>query len=277
MNKIAAAPSLPADETVQMETIARIINRETGIVLSTAKAGLIRSRLARRLHATRSRTLADYITLVESHAGKAELPELISALTTNVTSFFREAHHFDMLAEKVLPLVETEHRVVRIWSAGCSSGQEPYSAAMTALKRLGSNATRTVRILGTDIDRSILEKGRTARYTAAEVGSIADGAMRPYLQKDGDGYRLSSQVTELVTFRELNLHAAWTYRDEFDAIFCRNVMIYFDATAQNALWRRFITALRPGGWLFIGHSERIPAELRHSLSSEGSTAYRRNS
>lgn len=254
MNKIAAAPSLPADETVQMETIARIINRETGIVLSTAKAGLIRSRLARRLHATRSRTLADYITLVESHAGKAELPELISALTTNVTSFFREAHHFDMLAEKVLPLVETEHRVVRIWSAGCSSGQEPYSAAMTALKRLGSNATRTVRILGTDIDRSILEKGRTARYTAAEVGSIADGAMRPYLQKDGDGYRLSSQVTELVTFRELNLHAAWTYRDEFDAIFCRNVMIYFDATAQNALWRRFITALRPGGWLFMGVS-----------------------
>lgn len=276
MSRISHTQLSVPDETRQMECIARIISKETGIVLSTEKAGLIRSRLARRLHATQCRSLGDYVAFVESSAGQAELPELISALTTNVTSFFRERHHFDILSEKVLPLIETEQRVIRIWSAGCSSGQEPYSVAMTALKRLGGAASRGVRIVATDIDRSIIEKGKAAHYSSAEVGTLMHGPMKPYLIRDGEGYRLSRQVTDLVTFRELNLHAAWSYRDEFDAIFCRNVMIYFNAEAQLALWRRFISALRPGGWLFIGHSERIPAELRASLSTEGSTAYRRN-
>lgn len=269
----AFAPPSAAD----LAEIARLVRESTGIVIGEGKASMVQSRLAKRLRLLGLGDYRSYLELIHSPAGANEYGHMLSALTTNVTQFFRENHHFEQLRAEVLPPLVARARVggrVRIWSAGCSSGQEPYSIAMVLCDLADDAAALDIRILATDIDPEMTAAGRAARYDAGLTDTIPAALARRYLAPEGGQVVLSDQVRALVSFRELNLHAAWPMRGGFDVIFCRNVAIYFDKPTQEALWRRFEAALTPGGWLFLGHSERLAVERSSRLITAGITSYR---
>ncbi|KGJ13285.1 hypothetical protein IX54_12605 [Paracoccus sanguinis] len=248
--------------------IADLIYREAGIVLGPEKRGMMDSRLHRRIAANNCTSLADYVQRLDNGALAGERDHLVSALTTNFTHFFREAHHFDFLRGTVFPSTPGDPRALRIWSAGCSSGQEPYSIAIAA-REAGRRAT----IVATDIDHAILERARSARYRDGELTGIPPQSRQQFFAPEGDEWVLRQPVRDMVRFEHMNLHGAWTFDGPFDVIFCRNVIIYFDAAAQLRLWDKFCRQLRPGGWLLIGHSERIPDHLRTRLRPVGHTVY----
>jgi chemotaxis protein methyltransferase CheR len=243
--------------------IAAIVHAEAGIVLGDSKAHLVYTRLAKRLRAIGLRSFRDYCDLIKDET-RGERQALISAMTTNVTRFFREEHHFEFLAKTVLPSLAARVNKggrMRIWSAGCSSGEEPYSIGMTVAQAIPDVWDRDALILATDIDPEMLAKGRAATYSTRGVEEIPQESRR-FLEIDRKAQRLEigQSIKQLVRFNELNLLAQWPMRGKFDAIFCRNVMIYFDDATQNKIWARFASCLAPGGYLFIGHSERIATE-----------------
>ena len=247
--------------------IADLLYAECGISLSDSKANLVYSRLVKRLRATGQSSFRDYCRLVASEEGAEERHAMIAAMTTNVTRFFREPHHFEHLRTVVLPrLTKTMDAggKVRIWSAGCSSGEEPYSIAMTVLAAVPNAQERDIKILATDIDPQMVTHGRAAIYPEAAVDSVPSEFARTSLvrEKSGNGksYRIADRVRSLVRFNELNLLSDWPMKNRFDVIFCRNVMIYFDDDTQLNLCRRFAAQLSPNGVLYIGHSERIPVD-----------------
>ncbi|WP_375690802.1 CheR family methyltransferase [Pseudooceanicola sp. LIPI14-2-Ac024] len=257
--------------------ISRLARVEAGLVLPPGKATMVQSRLRKRLREIGLKDLNSYSKYVCSDEGVAERRFMISALTTNVSHFFRESHHFAMLRDRVLPPLIDRARAggrVRIWSAGCSSGQEPYSIAMAVLQAAPDMAQRDVLILGSDIDPKILAMAEEACYSGQQVSGIPPELRGNFLQERGDSYRVAPQVARLVRFRELNLLRPWPMKGQFDVIFCRNVVIYFDQPTQSSLWPRFHQALAPGGWLFVGHSERISDDATHLYLSMGQTAYR---
>jgi chemotaxis protein methyltransferase CheR len=242
--------------------IAGLVHGQAGIVLTEGKAHLVYSRLAKRLRAIGLRSFRDYCALVESEAGADERMAMIAAMTTNVTRFFRESHHFDHLA-KILPALAEAARKggrLRFWSAGCSSGEEPYSMALTVLGAMPDAADFDVRILATDIDPNMLARGRAAIYPRNAVAEVPQPLRDRWTVRDGEHVRLSDAACSLIRFNELNLLADWPIKGRFDVIFCRNVMIYFDEDTQNRIWSKFAAALNPGGMLYIGHSERIASE-----------------
>jgi len=236
----------------------------------------VQSRLAKRLRANGLTDYRSYLALVQSPNGTPEKLRMISALTTNVTHFFRENHHFTHLAQAVLPtLIERARRGgrVRIWSAGCSSGQEPYSIAMLLCELAPDIVNFDVSILATDIDADMISKGREGIYEAAAADSIPKHLLERFFVAQHGRLRIDETLRALVSFRTLNLHGDWPMRGQFDIIFCRNVAIYFDPQMQNALWRRFENSLAPQGWLFVGHSERIGLGHGSKLVSAGITTY----
>ena len=206
---------------------------------------------------------------------------MISALTTNLTRFFREPHHFDHLKAHVLPPLIARLRKggrVRLWSAGCSNGAEPYSIALCLLELMPEAADYDVRVLATDIDDRMIEYGRAGAYDAEQARSIPaalrDRWMGRHADKAGADWRAGPELQRLVAFRELNLVGAWPMRGRFDAIFCRNVVIYFDESTQAEMWSRFADRLEPGGRLYIGHSERVAGAAEQRFESDGVTTYR---
>lgn len=261
-------------------SIATILRSETGIVLGEAKRVLVVSRLSRRLRVLRLPDFAAYRTLIEGPAGSRERRALISAMTTNVTAFFREEHHFRDLAERILPPLLAAARSggrLRLWSAGCSSGEEPCSLAMTILELCPEAARHDILILATDIDPAVLDRARAGRYGEAQLSGLSPARRARFLRRDdaaGD-WRILPEVQALIRYEELNLHAPWPFTGRFDAILCRNVTIYFDTTTQARLWERLAAALRPGGHLFIGHSERIEGPALGLFQPLGQTRYRR--
>lgn len=282
MTALVRSTGARALSTSQFKVIAGLARREAGLVLVEAKAAMIASRLAKRL---RARNLADfesYCTFVQSGAGQDELPHMISALTTNVSHFFREPHHFDMLRDKVLPpLLERRDpdAPIRLWSAGCSNGQELYSMAMTVALLSPDAASQGVRILGTDIDIDVLDHARRGVYDGAQISGITPDRLARFFHRretpHGPAFEVCQTLRDLVRVNHLNLVRSWPIRAKFDVIFCRNVMIYFDEALQSRLWQRFADALRPGGWLFIGHSERIARDSNPKLRSCGLTVYQK--
>ncbi len=251
----------------EFREIAALVHSRAGIVLGDNKVNLVYSRLAKRLRALGLQNFRDYCALIRSTEGVDEQQKMIAAITTNVTRFFREPHHFDHFRERLVPRLERElDRAgrVRIWSAGCSSGEEPYSIAMTLLDALPDAVSRDVLVLATDIDTNMLERGENGRYDAAQAESIPLPLRKKWLVPERSGatmgFRVSDSVRALVRFRELNLLSAWPMKGQFDAIFCRNVLIYFDEPTQKNIWARFATLMKPGGTLYIGHSERIPPD-----------------
>jgi chemotaxis protein methyltransferase CheR len=252
--------------------LARLVREESGIMLPEAKANLVYSRLSKRLREIGLTRFTDYCTLVDCDAGERE--RLIAAMTTNVTRFFREAHHFDHLRQDILPALIRETRAggrMRIWSSACSSGEEPYSIAMTLLDAMPDAAEHDVRILATDLDPNMLELGKAALYPAARLADIPSG-LRRFTEDHGAHFRIAAAARKLVSFRSLNLLKYWPVKARYQVIFCRNVMIYFDQPTQDAIWSRFAQHLAPGGMIYIGHSERI-ATGPYALTAQ--TAYRR--
>ncbi|WP_305971074.1 MULTISPECIES: protein-glutamate O-methyltransferase CheR [unclassified Mameliella] len=257
--------------------IARLAQERFGLSLAESKKPLVYSRLSRRLKSRQVGNFTDYLALLERSEEEAERLELISALTTNVTSFFREKHHFDALAEGLAQRVTAGQRV-RIWSAGCSSGQEPYSIAMTVLDTVPEAARADLRILATDIDPKIVRKARDGVYSAEDVAGIPApmrGKWTKATNATGKTYGVTRALKDLITFNELNLMVDWPFRGPFDAIFCRNVAIYFDQETQRRLWQRFSAMLNPDGLLFIGHSERVTGPALQTLTAFGITSYRK--
>jgi chemotaxis protein methyltransferase CheR len=258
--------------------IAALVHGEAGIVLVESKANLVYSRLAKRLRAIGLRSFRDYCALVESQDGVDERQALIAAMTTNVTKFFREPHHFEHLSKNVFPGLAAAARRgerVRIWSAACSSGEEPFSIALALLSFMPDAGDHDVLILATDIDPNMIERGQTASYPLARLDDIPKTMRNSCIEFDtpASRFRFASKARDLIRFRELNLLRSWPLKASFQVIFCRNVMIYFDQPTQDGIWRRFAAHMQPGAHLYIGHSERIATEVL-PFSVAGQTAYR---
>ncbi|MAU47447.1 MAG: chemotaxis protein [Yangia sp.] len=257
--------------------LARLARAEFGLSLSESKKPLVYSRLARRLRARNIARFQDYMDLLGKSDEAEERLELISALTTNVTSFFREKHHFGTLRSQLAPALGNQSRV-RIWSAGCSSGQEPFSIAMTLLDVLPDSARTDVRILATDIDPAVVRRARAGQYPREEAESIPPDLRKSWTKPVSDpsgAFEMNDQTRKLISFAELNLIEPWPFHGPFDAIFCRNVAIYFDQETQQTLWNRFAEMLREDGFLFIGHSERVTGPALQALTTAGVTTYRK--
>jgi chemotaxis protein methyltransferase CheR len=256
--------------------IAALLRARTGIVLSESKRELVVGRLNRRLRALGLARFADYLDHLDGPNGEAERGEMVNALTTNLTRFFREPHHFTTLANEVLPplLAASAARRVRLWSAACSSGEEPYSMAMVLHKALGSRPGVDARILATDIDTNMVAAAAAGRYDPEPAKAIP-AEFRRLVGADGAGsVVMSDALRQRIAFRVLNLLGDWPMRGGFDAIFCRNVVIYFDKDTQRALFDRMADILNPRGWLFIGHSESL-FRVSDRFENLGQTTYRK--
>ena len=261
----------------EFRVIADMLYADAGIHLAANKTSLVYSRLAKRLRALNMETFSDYCALVSSEAGREERGEMLSALTTNVTRFFRERHHFEHLQRELAPSLLAHARAggkVRLWSAACSSGQEAYSMALCLLA-VDPQATRyDVKILATDIDPRVVAEARAGVYRAAALADVpADQRARRFIPR-GESFAADDDMRALIAFRVLNLNADWPMRGAFDAIFCRNVAIYFDDATQHRLWSRLARQMAGHGWLYIGHSERVAGPAAQQLVASGVTAYR---
>lgn len=260
------------------QVIAELAMRDFGLHLTAAKRDLVYSRLLKRLRVLGFEQFRDYCDLVSGPQGEDERAAMLSALTTNVTHFFREDHHFKLLREVALPpLIKSarEGGRVRIWSAGCSAGQEPYSLAFTVLSLCPDAAKLNLRILATDVDGEILAKAEAATYPEEERKSIPE-AMQKFLEPAAkDRFAVSATARDLITFGRLNLIESWPISGPFQVIFCRNVAIYFDKPTQARLWARFGELLAPGGHLCIGHSERVAGPAEQMFRAVGVTTYQR--
>ena len=272
----------PPLEQAAFDRLAALAHREAGLAIAPSKSAMVRTRLARRLRALRIGSYDEYTALVESDAGQAERREMISALTTNVSHFFREDHHFTRLQEEVFPGLRkrlAQGDRVRFWSAGCSNGQEPYSLAMSFLEAGPLPANADFRILATDIDPKVVAFGRAGRYHERMMSGLGDAHRQAYFTpcpQDPSHHVISQKLKSLVVFRELNLLHKWPMGGKFDVIFCRNVVIYFDADTQTRLWHRFAGALHPDAWMFLGHSERVSETCLNLFHNRGVTAYQRS-
>jgi len=283
MKTTAAAAPVPEGEfgfhRGDFEFIATALYEDAGIHLPASKASLVYSRLAKRLRHLGLESFRDYCALVGSPSGTEERVQMIAALTTNVTRFFREPHHFDHLKSRVIAPRIADIRGggrLRIWSAGCSSGQEPFSIALSILALMPDVRGFDVRILGTDINPHVLETARRGIYAAEEIVSVPLDLRRAWMENTGTGaMRLDDAARGLVTFRTLNLMGRWPMRGPFDAVFCRNVLIYFDEKTQTRLLNRITSLLAPGGYLYLGHSERLVGPAEAMFRADGTTSYRK--
>lgn len=257
--------------------ISEIMLKTCGIEFNESKTALVYSRLVKRLRELKMQSFDDYCALIKSDAGDAERAKMRDALTTNVTRFFREPHHFDHLRKHIIapaiPRVKSGGRL-RIWSAGCSSGQEPYSIALCILEMLPDARSYDVKILATDISEAVLGTARTARYAASDADGIPKNLRNIWTEPCSEGVEMDEAVRGLVTLRSLNLIEPWPMKGKFDAIFCRNVVIYFGERTQNQIWSKMMPLLSPQGSIYIGHSERISGPAMSNLCVDGITTYR---
>lgn len=256
--------------------ISKMIHDDSGIHLNEGKAALVYARLVRRLRALGMQAFRDYCNLVASPEGAAERGEMLTSLTTNVTRFFREPHHFEHLKVQVLTPARAARRTrLRLWSSACSTGQEPYSMAMTLLSAWPEAASADIRILATDIDRNVIATAEAAVYDEAQLDGVSAEQRRKFFEPVGDGrLRVVDAIRRLVSFRRLNLLEAWPMQGQFDALFCRNVVIYFDEPTQQGVWEKFVPRLAPEGALYIGHSERVTGPASAHLRGDGVSTYR---
>jgi chemotaxis protein methyltransferase CheR len=261
MNALATLPQFRRKQEViplraqTFREVSEITYRTCGIVLREGKEDLVHARLSKRLRALSLDSFEGYLDLVRGDP--VELSRMVDVLTTNKTNFFRERGHFDLMRDALLPTWAESGRPVRIWSAACSSGEEPYTIAMTILEHAPSLA-RSTKILATDISSTILAKAKRGVYSTECVEDVPQALRRRYFERASEReMRVSAKLRDLVSFGRLNLLEPWPMRGKFQLIFCRNVMIYFDKETQVALARRFSEVLEPGGLLFTGHSESL--------------------
>ncbi|MEW6746031.1 MAG: protein-glutamate O-methyltransferase [Planctomycetota bacterium] len=248
----------------QLNRIVSLVKSSAGINLDQGKQALVRARLAKRLRELGMASYREYVEYLTRRDSVDEFTTLLDVLSTNVTSFFREPAHFELLRENVLPEL-TERagagsRRVRIWSAGCSTGEEPYSIAVVLREVLPDIDAWDAKILATDLSTRALERAKDGVFDAGRLEAVPPAVRYRYFTRSGDregGWRVKECLRSLVHFARLNLMGRWPMRGPFDVIFCRNVMIYFDKPTQERLVQRFHGLLRPAGYFFIGHSESL--------------------
>jgi chemotaxis protein methyltransferase CheR len=261
------------------QRVRHMVRQQLGIALSDSKRQLVYSRLSRRLRALQLRDFDTYLQRVTS-GDDDELQHFCNAITTNLTSFFREKHHFEFLANQLLPHLERasrETRRIRIWSAGCSTGEEAYSIAMVLMESISHLLDSwDVRILATDIDTNVLEQARVGVYSRDRVDKLDDRRLLRWFERapDEESYQISEAVKQMVSFRDLNLMSEWPMKGPFDVIFCRNVVIYFDRETQRQVIARMEAMQRPGDYLILGHSESL-LDISTRYQLVGNTIHRR--
>ncbi len=254
--------------------LVQLAHDYAGIALADNKRNLVYTRVSRRLRALGLSAFRDYRQYLAANQG--ELESFINAISTNLTKFFRESHHFDHFRASVVIPYGTRRGRFRVWSAGCSTGEEPYTIAAVVRREIANPAACDLRVLATDIDTDVLAKAARGEYPLRGMEDVPK-QYREFFHRGGrndETVFASEDLRSLITFRRLNLIAPWPFRGKFDAIFCRNVMIYFDAATKADLIARFTEALNPGGWLYIGHSESLLGS-HPNLQLVGRTIYRR--
>jgi chemotaxis protein methyltransferase CheR len=271
----------PELSDAEFERVCALLKKRTGIHLTDLKRRLVITRLAPRVRCTKTRSYTEYLDLVEDEADE-ESEHFLNALTTNVTHFFREPHHFELLRQRVMPAaVESPAapRRLRFWSAACSTGEEPYSIAIALLDAGILDSGLDVRILATDIDSRVLDHARQGVYQHDRVEKLpADVLHRHFWRGTGSraGFvRVKQPVRDLVHFTRLNLFDPWPMAGPFDVVFCRNVFIYFEPAARDALSQRFHDALGSRGYLFLGHSESMVGPAGSLFQALGQTLFQK--
>jgi chemotaxis protein methyltransferase CheR len=275
-----AAPSISVERQFEFQEadfnrVRRMIHERAGISLGTHKREMVYSRLARRLRVLGRVDFAGYLQQLESNAGDPEWEDFVNALTTNLTAFFRESHHFPILEK----FATSRQAPLSVWCCAASTGEEPYSIAITLCEALGARAAAAASVLATDIDTNVLQRARSAVYAYERVAKIDETRLKRFFLK-GKGaatgqVRLRPETAGMVRFDTLNLLAPdWAINEKFDAIFCRNVMIYFDKPTQARILQRFAPLLKPGGLLFAGHSENF-TYISQDFRLRGQTVYER--
>ena len=261
--------------------ISDMVYKHCGINLHSGKKELVRARLAKRLRLGKFNTFPEYMKNVLNDKSGREFSVLIDSLSTNLTSFFREKQHFDFLTDQFLPALMERKRKnsnfkIRAWSAGCSSGEEPYSIAISLLESTQGQGRWDVKVLATDISTSILETAKAGIYDAERVSPVSLNQKRKYLEphnnKDEKAFKVSKELRDTVVFKYLNLMKDWPIKGPLDFIFCRNVMIYFDKPTQERLINRYWDLLDSGGILFTGHSESLTG-IEHKFKYIQPTIY----
>jgi chemotaxis protein methyltransferase CheR len=257
--------------------LAKVAYEHAGITLPDAKRNLVYGRLSRRLRALGLSTFEGYRKYLAEHADE-ELQQFVNAISTNLTKFFREAHHFEHFVSHVIAPFVAEHPNgggrLRIWSAGCSTGEEPHTIALLLQAEIKSLSTRDIRVLATDIDTEVIRRGSLGVFAAESVSAVPAKYRGAVRKVDGDMVAIDESVRSLISFGQINLMHQWPMKGPFDAIFCRNVMIYFDGPTKAKLVDRFTDLLRADGWLYIGHSESLLGS-HPRLKLSGRTIYRR--
>ena len=280
---LTPAPALPAETEYTLtpadfERIRRLIYERAGISLHAGKQAMVYSRLSRRLRETRHGSFASYLDRLERGGSESEWQEFVNCLTTNLTAFFREEHHFHALVDDLRALADRSGgRPLRLWCNAASTGEEPYSLAMTVVETLGVSAP--AQLLCTDIDTKVLAKAQRGVYPADARGLSPERLKRHFLRGTGSNagsIRVKPELARLVEFRPFNLMStSWsTLGEPFDVVFCRNVMIYFDGPTQRRVLERIHGVTRPGALLYVGHSENFN-DSRDIFRLRGKTIYER--
>ena len=278
MNTLTAEKEFELSDA-EFKRLRDLVQVRTGIALTDAKREMLYGRLARRLRKLNLASFAKYCDLLEQ-GGAEELQELTNAITTNLTSFFRESHHFETLAGEAFPQIESTRsatRRIRLWSAGCSTGEEPYSLAVVMREMLAHLPQWDIKLLATDIDSKVVATAAEGMYAAERFNGVRAERIRcwvPQIAARSGFNAASAELKSLITFKQLNLLDPWPMKGPFDVIFCRNVVIYFDKATQRTLFDRMAELQEPGGWLFIGHSENL-LNVTRRYKLVGRTVYRR--
>ncbi len=262
----------------EYELVRKLIYERAGINLGDNKHHLVQARLAKRIRLGKFNGFKEYFEYLKSDESGKEIANLIDVISTNTTYFFREPEHFEFLYNSVKQnILERWNKgyVVRIWSAACSSGQEPYSIAMVMRDLLSGFSGVSVKILATDIATSVLDKAKEGRYKTSELSRIAKKYHKYLVKIDEDTFEVGSVVKELITFAKLNLvHSQYPFKYGFDYVFCRNVMIYFDRSTQELVVNKMAGHIKPGGYLIVGHSESLNG-IKHPLKYIKPTIYQK--
>ncbi len=260
----AGGQTAPLMTDKELKQFSEFIYSELGIKITQTKKTMLQARLQRRLRTLNMKSYGQYLEYLQSLRGlEVELPQMVDAVTTNTTSFFREPKHFEYLSQIILPQWQKKHpgQTFAVWNAGCSSGEEPYTTAMTLMDYHERVSPLRFTIVATDISTDILKKAARAVYEDEKIGTIPVEFRRKYLLRSKDRtkrmVRIVPELRETVSFRRLNFMDDFQFREKMDLIFCRNVMIYFDKKTQTELVQKFCNHLEPGGHLFIGHSESL--------------------
>ena len=258
--------------------VQKIVYDHAGISLADSKKSLVYNRLVKLIRKLKLSGFSEYFKYVEQH-GEAEFIQLINSITTNLTSFFRENHHFEFLSGELLPKLMEQNassKRIRIWSAGCSTGEEPYSIAAVVREVVPPNWD--VKILATDLDSNVIETGKSAVYREDRIEGLDEERVKRWFKRgtgEQSGYvKVHSDLQSLITFKQLNLMQDWPITGPLDLIFCRNVVIYFDKETQKKLFDRYASLLRHEGHLFVGHSETL-FKLTNKFKLLGKTIYQK--